>query len=90
MVDGPCGLESLVVVLMLHISLFGIFEGAIREGGSGVADAFFDCREMEIDWHNGEIRAFAAKCWTIVQLQLQSVGCSYSLTCKRIYIDFSN
>lgn len=52
MVDGSCGLEPLVVVLVLHIGLFGIFQRASCEAGGGFTDAIFGWGEMEINRHD--------------------------------------
>lgn len=40
-VDGPCRLESPVVVLVLHINFFSFFERARREASSGLSDTSY-------------------------------------------------
>lgn len=73
-----------MVVLILHIDLFCIFEGASRKGSSGISDTFFGCREMEVDRHGSEVESVScltckvlvevssavAKCWQPVQSDL--------------------
>ena len=50
-VDGSCGLESLVVMLVFHVYTFGIFKRAGRKAGGGLSDAFFRRGQEEINGH---------------------------------------
>ncbi len=50
-VDGSCGLESLVVMLVFHVCVFGIFKRAGREAGSCLSDTVFRWGEEEINGH---------------------------------------
>ena len=59
-----------MVVLILHIGLFGTFEGASGKGGSGIADTFFGCREMEVDRHGSEVKSVSClMCKVLVELK---------------------
>ena len=50
------------MVLILHVSLFGILEWAGYETAGGSADAFFGWREVEVNRHSVEVCLLCVRC----------------------------